>query len=72
MEFDIFNDEPREIRCVRNNEDGMIASSENHHFLEIGKTYHVTNIEVDSWYTLVYLKEFPDKTFNSVAFNEIV
>lgn len=69
--MDIFNNEPRKIRCVRTDEDGMIVSSENHHLLKVGEIYNITNIEVDSWYTLISLREFPDKTFNSVAFEEI-
>lgn len=71
MELNIFDNTPREIMCIRNDEDGMIVGSSNHHLLEIGEIYHVNNIEVYSWYTLIYLEEFPNKEFNSVAFNEV-
>ena len=71
MKFDIWNNAVRKVLCVRNDEDGMMIGSENHHLLEVGKTYTVEDVEVYSWYTLVYLKEFPDKGFNSVIFEEI-
>lgn len=71
MGLNIFDNTPREIMCIRNDEDGMIVGSSNHHLLEIGEIYHVNNIEVYSWHTLIYLDEFPGKEFNSVAFNEV-
>lgn len=71
MELDIFDNTPRKIMCIRNDEDRMIVGSNNHHLLEIGEIYHLNNTEVNSWYTLIYLEEFPDKEFNSVAFNEV-
>jgi hypothetical protein len=40
-------------------------------FLEIGKTYELLDKEVHSWHTKFILKEFPDKKFNSVSFEEI-
>jgi hypothetical protein len=33
-----------------------------------GETYTVDEVEVHSWHTKIYLKEFPDKKFNSVSF----
>ena len=71
MEFDIYNSSERKVLCICNDEDGMMVSSHNHHLLEIGKEYTVADVEVHSWHTLVWLKEFPGKTFNSVIFNEI-
>ena len=71
MEFDIWNSSERKVVCVRNEAEGMIAHSHNHHLLEVGKEYTVADVEVHSWHTVVYLKEFPGKGFNSVAFNEI-
>ena len=70
MQFDIFDNREREVLCVRNDSDAMMVSSENHYLLEVGKEYTVSNVEVHLWYTLVSLKEFPDKTFNSVVFEE--
>lgn len=71
MELDIFNDKKRKVLCVRNDKDAMMVGSHNHHLLEIGKEYTVEDIEVHAWHTLVFLKEFPGKSFNSVIFREL-
>jgi len=71
MGFDIFNRKERKVVCIRNDKDGMMVASENHHLLEIGKEYTVADVEVHSWHTIVRLKEFPNKEFNSVVFAEI-
>lgn len=71
MEFDIWNNAERKVMCIRNDEVGMMVASYNHHLLEVGKEYTVENVEVHSWHTLVYLKEFTQKPFNSVVFEEI-
>lgn len=71
MEFDIWNNEPRNVLCVRNGEDDCWVASENNHLLKIGKKYTVEYVEVHSWHTIVFLKEFPNVEFNSVLFNEI-
>lgn len=47
------------------------GGGENHHLLEVGKEYTLEDIVVHSWHTIVYIKEFPDVEFNSVAFEEI-
>lgn len=39
--------------------------------LTIGKVYDVQKVEVHSWHTKYYLKEFPNKKFNSVSFEVI-
>lgn len=70
-EFNIFNSQKRKVKCYRNDEDGAIVASENHHLLEIGKEYTVYDVQVYSWHTLVYLEEFPNTPFNSVMFEEI-
>ena len=49
----------------------MGGGGENHHLLEIGKEYTLEDIIVHSWHTIVYIEEFPDMKFNSVAFEEI-
>ena len=71
MEFDIWNSSERKVLCTRNDYDGMMVSSYNHHLLEVGKIYTVEDVEVHSRHTLVYLKEFPGVSFNSVVFEEI-
>ena len=40
--------------------------------LEINKTYTVDKVEVHSWHTKVYLKEFPGLKFNDVSFEKVV
>ena len=36
--MDIFNSEPRKIKCIRN-DDVWGGGGENHHLLEVGKEY---------------------------------
>ena len=71
MEFDIFNNKPRKVVCAANDLDGMSVNSRYAHLLIVGEVYNVIGVEVHDWYTLVYLKEFPDVGFNSVQFEEI-
>lgn len=69
--MDIYNTKPRKIKCVRNDDDVWGGGGENHHLLEVGKEYTLEDIIVHSWYTIIYIEEFPDMEFNSVAFEEI-
>jgi len=69
--MDIHNDWSRPVICVENDLPGMSACSENAKMLTVGKIYTVIDVEVDSWYTLVRLKEFPGYQFNSVQFEEL-
>ena len=69
--MDIFNSEPRKIKCIRNDADVWGGGGENHHLLEVGKEYTLEDIDVHSWHTIVYIEEFPNVEFNSVAFEEI-
>ena len=39
--------------------------------LVVGRTYILQRKEVHSWHTKYYLKEFPNKQFNSVCFEEV-
>ena len=39
--------------------------------LEVGKEYTLYDEEVHSWHTRFYLKEFPDRWFNSALFERI-
>jgi hypothetical protein len=68
--MDIFNRNERDIRCIRNDKTVMGGSKWNH-LLEVGKIYHIDFLDVRSWHTDVYLKEFPGMWFNSVLFEEI-
>lgn len=67
--MDIFNNRERKIKCVHNYETRPWGSDSS--VLEIGKIYTVTDIEVHSYYTIVTLKEFPDRGFSSVLFEEV-
>lgn len=69
--MEIFNNNYRPIKCIRNDEDGLMVASENHHLLKIGEIYHVVDVDVHDWYTVVYLEEFPGVEFNSVVFEEV-
>ena len=71
MKFDIWNHEERNIVCVSKAQHELMVSSENHLLLEVKGIYTVNNVQIYPWYTLVSLKEFPGKTFNSVIFDEI-
>jgi hypothetical protein len=39
--------------------------------LELGKTYTVKYVDIGGWQSDVYLKEIPDKSFNSVHFADV-
>lgn len=69
--MDIYNTKRRKIKCVRNDDDVWVVVVKNHHLLEVGKEYTLEDIIVHSWHTIVYIEEFPDVEFNSVAFEEI-
>lgn len=68
-ELDIFNSTPRVVVCTQ-------AKEEDYYFpnaskLKEGEKYHLSRLEVFSWHTDVYLKEFPGCRFNSVQFEEV-
>lgn len=69
--MDIFNNAERQIVCVDNDVDSTFPGFEHEHVLTVGQKYTVIDVEVHSWHTLVTLREFPDKQFNSVLFEEI-
>ena len=68
MKLNIENGAAREVICKRV-ENGNYFPNGN--LVQKGKKYHLTKMEVHPWYTNVYLKEFPDKVFNSVQFAEV-
>lgn len=69
--MDIHNNTKRKLICVDNYDGGWWACRKNAPLLTVGETYNMTFIEVHSWYSEVYLAEFPGKTFNSVLFEEV-
>lgn len=67
--MDIFNNKERKIKCIAKYDTSPYGCD--YDLLEVGKEYTVTEIYVYSWFTMIVLKEFPDKEFNSVLFEEI-
>ena len=54
-----------------NESDAAIKWGNNYHpgaYLNFGQTYTIERTEIHSQHTKVYLKEVPDKYFNSVHF----
>lgn len=68
--MDIFNSKERKIVCTKKYDTSPYSCP--YELLEIGKEYTVTNVDVRGWVTYLTLKEFPDKWFNSVLFDEVV
>ena len=66
--MDIFNDSERIVKCVRKYDTSPYSCD--YELLEVGKKYTVTGVDVQGWYTMITLKEFPGKRFNSVLFAE--
>lgn len=69
--MDIFNNTERQVVCIDNDVQSTFPGFENESLLTVGEKYTVIDVEVHSWHTLVTLREFPDKQFNSVLFEEI-
>lgn len=70
--MDIFNNAERQVVCVGNDDrSSTFPGFEDAPLLTVGEKYTVIDVEVHSWHTLVTLREFPDKQFNSVLFEEI-
>ena len=68
IRFDISNSSERIVKCVEKYDTPPYSCD--YELLEIGKLYTVTNVDVHSWHTMITLKEFPGKEFNSVLFAE--
>lgn len=68
--MNIKNMTPREVVCIRNENNNFFDCDKNSNMLEVGKTYTLRKMNVYNWYTEVELKEFPDILFNSVCFEE--
>ena len=68
MKFDIFNSSERIVKCVEKYDTSPYSCD--YELLEIGKKYTVTNVDMFAYYTMITLKEFPGKRFNSVLFAE--
>ena len=69
-EMDIRNLSPRQVRCIDNKDHTWSHNDRASEFLKVGQIYFAESIDVHSWHTRVYLREFPGRWFNSVAFAE--
>lgn len=69
--MDIFNTEERPVVCVDNTYMDGFSFGEQVGLLNVGKTYTVVDLEVHSWHTMVTLREFPNRQFNSCHFEEL-
>lgn len=65
--MNIFDKTERTIKCV---DKYPALPPGDYELLEVGKIYTVANVDVDDWFTMIELKEFPGKRFNSVLFEE--
>lgn len=66
--FDIWDKSERTVKCIAKYDTNPYGCD--YDLLEIGKEYTVTNVDVCYYYTMITLKEFPGKRFNSVLFTE--
>jgi len=69
--MDIFNSEPRKIRCVDVYDCAMCGNGTgDRDKLEIGKEYTLADINIGNWATMIWLEEL-EGSFNSVWFDEV-
>ena len=66
--MDIFDGSERIVKCVRKYDTSPYSGD--YELLEIAGKYTVTNVDLHGCYTIISLKEFPGKRFNSVLFEE--
>ena len=69
--FNIDNPNRRPVICINNEDNEWGGADHASSYLNVGQIYHVSHIEMHSWHTRVYLVEFPNHWFNSVAFGEL-
>ena len=69
--MDIYDKSERQVVCVSNKNNHFYDCDKNSPLLTVGEKYTVMDVDVCSWHTEVWLKEFPDVEFNSVCFEEI-
>lgn len=68
MRFDIWDNSERIVKCIAKYDTSPFGCD--YELLEIGKEYTVIDVDVYGYYTMIALKEFPGKRFNSVLFAE--
>lgn len=61
--------EENNTRWVKFTNQGKTTINPRDNVLEIGKKYELDRIEMHSWHTNIFLKDFPNNSFNSVDFD---
>jgi hypothetical protein len=69
--MEIYSKPGTKVRFTAKNPEGYNISKESAKLLKLDKVYTVDHTDVSGWFTDVYLKEFPDKIFNSVWFEKV-
>jgi hypothetical protein len=70
MSMDIYSPEGTKVTFLdRNGTDFDRVEAEK--ILKVGQVYTIKSIEVYDWVSYVTLEEVPDKTFNSVMFDNL-
>ena len=69
--MDIFNEEPRKIKCTSNHNHLWGNCDDASQHLVVGKEYSLNEVERHDWHTRIYLDEFHLMCFSSVCFEEI-
>ncbi len=59
------------VKFIANDPTTWGVSKNNAGLLNLGEVYTIEKIEVHSWHTKVFLKEFPGVEFNSAWFEEV-
>lgn len=59
------------VKCISDYENNWGSCDPIKGNLKVGETYTVDRVEVHSWHTKVWLKELPNKVFNSVHFMQV-
>ena len=68
-EFDVLNTTPREVVCIRSDNDVYGGGGDYMHRLTVGKTYFVECVCVFNCHTILHIRDFG--AFNSVLFAEL-
>jgi hypothetical protein len=77
MSMNIYSPEGTKVIALFDNDGNLMNGHDSEkeaasQHLEPNKVYTVDKTEVHSWYTKVYLKDFPNVSFNSVHFEEYI
>ena len=71
MSMDIYSEPGTKIVFIDKNGTNF-DRAEAEKILKVGQIYTVSKIDINSWISYVTLEEVPDRTFNSVMFDNII